>query len=187
MDDTLIDIYIPHIKECLKLDINYLYKDKLTDLYNRLFFDFYLNKIISEGNENIKCTYLILLDVDGLKFYNEKYGYEIGNQILKNIGNVLLLLKKDNYFFARFDSDCFAIILNNCSYLQIKNIVDFLSQKINDIKITCDNNNVENIKTLIGIIKLNIGENFNNFINKCDLSMFANRNPGKGGVFYLQS
>jgi diguanylate cyclase (GGDEF)-like protein/PAS domain S-box-containing protein len=88
----------------------YKYYDSLTGLPNFISFKIHLSEIIK--NKIYKKFGLILIDIYNMSVINASYGFETGNEILKEITKNL---KKEfsNGYVARIESDEFAIIIPN--------------------------------------------------------------------------
>ena len=78
--------------------------DPLTELYNKRAFDRFYRK---EGED----IALALVDVDYFKQYNDTYGHEAGDNLLKTIGNILQEVAAEyDYIVYRVGGDEFAAI-----------------------------------------------------------------------------
>jgi diguanylate cyclase (GGDEF)-like protein len=86
------------------------FHDSLTKLPNRRLFFKNLQQAIDEKNKSV----LIMIDLDGFKEINDKYGHDAGDETLRQIANSLNNFKKyDNDIIARLGGDEFAMLLNN--------------------------------------------------------------------------
>lgn len=100
-----------HIKELQSL-VN---EDGLTGLYNhRCFYDKLRDIIdISEYKDNLVS--LIFIDIDYFKNYNDSYGHQKGDDILKQLGRILRENIRRGDIVARYGGEEFAIILPDTS------------------------------------------------------------------------
>jgi GGDEF domain-containing protein len=100
--------------------------DDLTGLYNRRKFQ--------DDSKNIKNPILLIVNIDRFKYYNELYGIEVGDFILKEIAKrfKILLSKKDVYIY-RLGADDFGILSSknkiNADKLS-KTIIDYFKNDI---------------------------------------------------------
>jgi len=86
--------------------------DKLTNIYNRNFFEEILNDIIEKVIQNNYYFAFVLLDMNYLKEFNDNYGHKIGDDALIHLTEFIkkFLTKKD--VFARLGGDEFVIIFD---------------------------------------------------------------------------
>ncbi len=82
--------------------------DQMTQLENRQQLNNYLNNLVFKAED--KPT-LILFDINSLTIFNEAYGYEVGDQIIKDVANILANYVTDDIHAYRMDGDGFAIVM----------------------------------------------------------------------------
>ncbi len=69
-------------------------KDGLTDVYNHRFFHDALSKKVIECEEENEALSMIFIDIDYFKHYNDLYGHQKGDQVLKTIGEILKIIQE---------------------------------------------------------------------------------------------
>jgi diguanylate cyclase (GGDEF)-like protein len=84
--------------------------DSLTGLPNRYHLQTYLDMQLDVLNKDDTFLSLMLLDIDNLKFINDTFGHEFGDQLLKEITQRLSRICGDRYMLARFVGDEFVIV-----------------------------------------------------------------------------
>lgn len=92
---------------------NFSNKDFLTGLFNRRYFYDDMQEYLSSIEENPAPYAVALIDVDGLKDINDKYGQDGGDKILKHIAKRLIDDTKSNDTVARFGGGDFCVLLKN--------------------------------------------------------------------------
>ncbi len=86
--------------------------DELTGLYNRRYFYQKLDHEIERAKEQGYPISIIMLDVDGFKKFNDRYGHLKGDALLRTVGSVLRSSIRENLDFAfRYGGDEFVMIL----------------------------------------------------------------------------
>ncbi|MBI5787930.1 MAG: diguanylate cyclase [Candidatus Schekmanbacteria bacterium] len=86
--------------------------DGLTGLVTHSFFHFYLEQAFKEADKHNPFS-LLLLDMDVFHQLNQKYGYQIGDELLKKVSQILLQMVRDEDVVARFAGEEFCILLRN--------------------------------------------------------------------------
>ncbi len=101
----------------LKLMTKFAYIDHLTGIPNRRYYDEQMMRHIrrADDDEGYKFS-LISFDIDKFKDFNDFYGHEIGDVVLKEVAKIVSKdIKGDKDLFARVGGEEFAIILSGCS------------------------------------------------------------------------
>ncbi len=102
--------------------IRYLtFHDKLTGLYNRLYFEEELRRLDTERQLPIS---LIMGDVNGLKLVNDAFGHQEGDKLLIRIAGILKDCCRKEDVVARLGGDEFAIFLPRTSNRVTTEIMD---------------------------------------------------------------
>lgn len=105
-------------------------KDGLTGVYNHRFFCDILKKIIKESENDNKSVSMIFIDIDYFKYYNDLYGHQKGDDILRDIGNILIDNVRTQDIVARYGGEEFAIILPDTKEDEATLIAEGIRKKI---------------------------------------------------------
>ena len=85
--------------------------DGLTGLYNHRYFHESLNEKVNESKRDGTCISLLFIDIDNFKYYNDIYGHQKGDEILRIISTIMSENVRKNDFIARYGGEEFAAIL----------------------------------------------------------------------------
>lgn len=98
-------------------NFEYTYKlattDGLTELYNHRFFQEQIRKQIKIAEKTKGNFSLILIDIDFFKKFNDKYGHQAGDAVLKHVARTLKASVRTEDFVCRYGGEEMTIILNN--------------------------------------------------------------------------
>ncbi|MBF8984205.1 diguanylate cyclase [Lutibacter sp. B2] len=108
--NKMIDSLFKHKRENENLR-NISNTDELTLLYNHRYFYECLNKSIGQGMRPIT---ILFCDIDKFKSLNDIHGYNTGDIILKEIGNIIKETVKNSEFIFRYGGEEYVVLLENC-------------------------------------------------------------------------
>jgi PAS domain S-box-containing protein len=86
-------------------------RDPLTDLPNRRVFDRRIAATTQQDEISTGDTAILYLDLDGLKRVNDRYGHEVGDELLRAVGRRLSTVLRSGDSLARLGGDEFAAII----------------------------------------------------------------------------
>ncbi|MFP3253480.1 MAG: diguanylate cyclase [Hydrogenobaculum sp.] len=107
----------------------YRFYDTLTELPNFLAFKFYVSDAVE--SKRYKNFALIIIDIYNMSFVNSTYGFDVGNEVLKEVANILKQEFQEG-FVARIGNDEFGIFVPDIEseYILIYKIRSILDRKI---------------------------------------------------------
>ncbi|GEM_PF-2856128 len=123
-----LEIKDKNLMESSKLLIKSIYKDALTDAYNRAGYIEYL-KEFSRGE--YQPLGLIVIDIDGLKLLNDNLGHSYGDEILKKASKIFTdLASVQQGIVCRIGGDEFVILLPNYPQKKLEDYCRKIHSKI---------------------------------------------------------
>ena len=170
------DIHLQNekVKEKLTFEAEH---DKLTNLYNRTGYASLYRRMMLD-----KALY-ILIDVDGFKEINDKYGHDIGDRVLIKLAKTLdTNFIEDNAFVFRIGGDEFAVLVENIDDAMDNSIVERMN-KINAI-LSAHNEKMPSFSLSIGIAHGDEDDTTDSLFKKADNALYKVKQSGKSGVIY---
>ena len=124
-----VSIALENVK--LYRELKYLaLSDPLTNMYNYRHFANSLDHEISRMKRYKENLCLLMLDVDDFKRYNDTFGHLEGDQLLKQIGQVLHDYLRSLDIACRYAGDEFVVILPKTQILQAKIVANKITHTI---------------------------------------------------------
>lgn len=87
------------------------FKDELTGLYNRRFFNLRLEEELSRYRRFNHPVSVVLLDLDGFKAVNDEFGHTVGDETLREVSQILMKHSRGINVVSRYGGDEFAVLL----------------------------------------------------------------------------
>jgi len=154
--------------------------DALTGIYNRRYFDYYMEKtILFSKKSNIPLIFM-LLDIDHFKKVNDNYGHQCGDEALKHISNIIERNVRNSDAFVRFGGEEFAVIMPNTDVGEGLIIAERIREAIEKNDFTYNN---ERIHFTISIgVSFYSGEKVEEFIQKTDNALYNAKENGRNQI-----
>jgi len=127
--------------------------DSLTTLYNRKHFDTVFSSITKIANENNwKCAF-VMLDIDYFKPFNDTYGHDMGDMVIKAISSTLKKSFNKQYeYLFRIGGEEFGIIIMDTNIQKVEKSLQNLQKNIKDLKIPHTASSTGFITASMGVI-----------------------------------
>ncbi|HHY81408.1 MAG TPA: diguanylate cyclase [Clostridiales bacterium] len=87
--------------------------DGLTEIYNHRHFYDSLKMFTNKAKQSNTHVSLLIIDIDHFKHYNDMFGHQQGDAVLKKIASILKENTRPEDFVARYGGEEFAVILPN--------------------------------------------------------------------------
>ncbi|MBS5949209.1 MAG: diguanylate cyclase [Clostridium sp.] len=127
---------------------NLVNKDGLTGVYNHRYFQDSLKELIINAKKKKSKLAMILTDIDYFKHYNDLYGHQKGDEILRCIGEILRDNSGEKSITARYGGEEFAIILPNTNEEEALKIADKIRVIIEKTKFYGEENQPNGVLTV---------------------------------------
>ncbi|HEY1426235.1 MAG TPA: GGDEF domain-containing protein [Caulobacteraceae bacterium] len=104
--------------------------DALTSLANRKAFDEELERVCHAADLSGEPVQLAVLDIDHFKTFNDTWGHQTGDQVLRYVASVIGRLGAPPRFAARYGGEEFAMIFVNEDSLDVDAVLREICQEI---------------------------------------------------------
>lgn len=159
--------------------------DELTGLYNRRAFQNVLDRELRRSKRYKKPLSLIMLDIDGFKEINDKFGHRAGDGVLRSLALNLQKAIREIDFLARYGGDEFAVILPETEAKQAAVLAERLKKTIKNYTIDAGGS-LCNITMSMGVadVSANMGSD-DDLISRADKVLYMSKENGGDSVEVL--
>lgn len=152
--------------------------DALTNLYNRRYFTQELEKQF-EQFKNSSLT-LILFSFDDFKLYNELYGSNDGDEMLKSFANILKIIISTRGTIGRYSGKEFSVCLPLCSTDEAEMIVNDIREELNNVLSNSEETTKRFLTFSAGISSYPASaSNMNQLLTYANMAVYAGKKSGK--------
>lgn len=157
------------------------YTDSLTGIANRKKFDTKLAREIVKANDAGSHLCLAVGDIDFFKQFNDTYGHQVGDQVLKLVARSLHENVKGSDLAARYGGEEFALVLPNTE-------LDDAFRLVETIRTTIASRRVRNkrkdkdfgtVTLSLGVAQFKPGEVATDFLGRADSALYQAKKSGR--------
>ncbi len=130
--------------------------DALTGLLNRGGLDTSLEQYKHMARDTSQFVFsIIAIDVNGLKYVNDTYGHEAGDQLIKQVADILLTSTRKTDIISRSGGDEYIVLCPNTDHKRTLPIVDRIRELEQETNISCTSKQTG--KTEIIPVRMSLG------------------------------
>ncbi|MGA2441039.1 MAG: GGDEF domain-containing protein [Tepidisphaeraceae bacterium] len=158
--------------------------DALTSLNNRARFDEALKSQFAAARASGAALTLLMLDIDKFKSINDRYGHQVGDQVLANLGKLLKSAARAKDLAARYGGEEMAMILPETPRPVGAAIAETIRQAVAKQPILCGKQIVA-ITVSIGIATLEANSRMTDpghLLKAADMAVYAAKHSGRNCV-----
>lgn len=175
---------IESLKENLESVRQEAMTDALTGIANRKFLDMALRGAVSEAEAEDAPFCVALTDIDFFKKFNDTYGHQVGDQVLKLVAMILRQSVKGRDTAARYGGEEFAILLPNTRLNDARGLCEQIRRTVSSKRIRNRQTGEEmgSITLSIGVSQFRRGETVDALIQRADESLYVAKRNGRNQV-----
>jgi diguanylate cyclase (GGDEF)-like protein len=160
--------------------------DDLTGLVNRREFERRLQSAIADCQSFFHQHTLCYIDLDQFKIVNDTCGHVVGDELLRQVTDLLRTRVRATDVLARLGGDEFGLLLNHCPIEQAFHITNVMRQSLQDFRFIWQGK-VFNISISIGIVEINsASQDLPTVLSAADAACYVAKNKGRNRIHIYQ-
>lgn len=187
---VLLGAYFTHQKMTRRLakakrHLQLAYMDVLTQLPNRRYYDFFVNKEWKRAMRQGYPLSMIMIDIDYFKIYNDKMGHIQGDQCLHNVARTMRrYFRRAGDLIARYGGEEFCVVAA-CDAEQITQLAEILRKSVEDMQLPHPGSKISSFVTIsLGTATMVPDETmeFEELLRRADQSLYLAKENGRNRV-----
>ena len=174
--------------EELKRDLEHVRREAMTDgltgLANRKAFDSEFDRVMHMASQNKTLFTLLMLDIDHFKSFNDNFGHQVGDQVLRLVARTLKDSIKGKDFAARYGGEEFAIILPDTDLIGAVSVGNTLRKAVasKDVINRSTGKVLGRITMSVGIAEYENDKMPEDLIERADKALYTAKHNGRNQV-----
>jgi diguanylate cyclase (GGDEF)-like protein/PAS domain S-box-containing protein len=158
-------------------------RDPLTSLFNRRYVEESFERELSRADRDGSTIGTIMLDIDRFKQFNDTFGHDGGDAILKEFSAVLLAQTRKEDIVCRYGGEEFLVILPGATLEDSRSRAEKMLEGIRKIAVITRGRELGHISASLGVaIYPNHGNTMGSLIRAADGAMYQAKTYGRDCV-----
>ncbi|MCK5110941.1 MAG: GGDEF domain-containing protein [Arcobacteraceae bacterium] len=180
-----IEEAIPAIKvKSIMTELNEsVYRDSLTGLYNRKFFDEESKMLVPLAIREGFNIAVLMLDMDHFKAVNDEHGHDVGDQVLRMLGKVIKSSIRESDIAIRMGGEEFLVLLVNIDENHVLDVANKIRENVakTPIKLANGDNFYKTISTGVSLFPTD-SDNLQEVVINSDIALYEAKDSGRNKV-----
>jgi diguanylate cyclase len=158
--------------------------DALTGIANRKFFEQRIEENVRDAMRTGDDLCLLVLDIDHFKKFNDTYGHQLGDQVLRLVAKTFTECIKGRDTAARYGGEEFVVLLPHTNLANAIKLADHLRLTVAGKMIVNrqTGKSLGQITLSIGVAHYRSGEPVTKFIQRADKALYKAKGSGRNQV-----
>ncbi|MDP1913828.1 GGDEF domain-containing protein [Brevundimonas sp.] len=158
--------------------------DALTNLANRKAFDEHLESACAQAETGGGALTLAVLDIDHFKRFNDTWGHQTGDQVLRYVASVMGRVAKAPRIAARYGGEEFAMIFPHESRAQVETALEAIRKEIasRSLRRRSTDDELGAVTLSAGFAQRRPGETASALLDRADAALYASKHAGRNRV-----
>ena len=158
--------------------------DALTTLANRKAFDEGLAQACETARVSGKPLSLAIMDIDHFKRFNDTWGHQTGDQVLRYVASVMARVGENPRLAARFGGEEFAVIFPGEPTSALMSELDEIRTEIGSraLKRRSTNEELGSVKISVGVADFCPGDTPTSLLERADAALYASKRGGRDRI-----
>lgn len=176
---TVSDERKRHLKQLSESHRQDTLKDALTEVANRRALDNELRRRSAELERKHTPFALVFIDIDHFKRFNDRYGHQAGDAVLRGVAQTLDEITREMDLVARYGGEEFAIVLPNSSVREAKDAAERARRKIEAHCFTFQGVRRMKITISVGLAQAIESECVAFLVKRADTALYSSKQSGR--------
>jgi diguanylate cyclase len=175
---------LDQIKDSLKQAEEHSNTDALTGLANRRALEAFLRTSQISAMEAGTPLSILMIDIDHFKKFNDSFGHQVGDQVLRLVGKVLQENVRDCDLAARYGGEELMAILPGAALEACTEAAERIRRRIGEARLTrrTTGEEITSVTVSIGVAQFRMAESADGMIERCDRALYQAKRAGRNCV-----
>jgi diguanylate cyclase (GGDEF)-like protein len=156
-------------------------------LFNRRYFEEVMDKEWSKASQEQSSLSLLMLDLDHFKRFNDNFGHDAGDYVLKEVANLLTRTISDNHVACRLGGEELAIICPETSIQHSLDIANDIVEQVRELHLDMKGLSLGQLGVSIGVVTFpDLNASPDELVKVADTALYQAKDNGRSQAIHSQ-
>ena len=172
----------------LKRELDLVRKEALTDsltgVANRKSFDVNIKRLIDDTKRKDNTFSMIMLDIDHFKEFNDNFGHQLGDQVLRLVARTLTDGVKGRDIVCRYGGEEFIVLLPETNIMGAERVASDIRMSVEERELVnkTTGEKIGHITISGGVAEYRAGESLDDIVERADNALYTAKNNGRNQI-----
>lgn len=158
-------------------------RDPLTGLYNRRYMNETLDRELHKAHRHKHAVGIVMLDIDHFKMFNDTYGHDVGDEVLKQVATFLQSSIRSDDVVCRYGGEEFLFIMTDVPLHSVRRRAEEIRAGIQTLAVEYEGQALKTITVSLGVASFpEHGDTAECVISLADKALYRAKAQGRNCV-----
>ncbi|WP_394251560.1 GGDEF domain-containing protein [Vibrio profundi] len=159
--------------------------DPLTGLYNRRFFEEAIENEWSKSGQTQEPLSLLMLDLDHFKRFNDNFGHDAGDYVLKEVSNLIKRVIDEDHVACRLGGEELAVLSPNCNAKDALELANVIVQAVRELHLDMKGLSLGQLGVSIGVTTYpELNASTQEMVKAADTALYQAKDNGRSQAIH---
>ncbi|NNM72130.1 PleD family two-component system response regulator [Enterovirga aerilata] len=176
--------FAERLRDGVQLSMDAAITDGLTGLHNRRYLDMHLANLFEDAVRRGADLALLLLDIDRFKSVNDRYGHDVGDEVLREFATRIRTLTRGVDLVARYGGEEIVVVVPDASLDEARMVAERIRERVGSSPFAYANRTRNlDVTVSIGVAARQLGDgSAGELVKRADIALYRAKEAGRNRV-----
>jgi two-component system cell cycle response regulator len=176
--------FAERLRDGVQLSMDAAITDALTGLHNRRYLDVHLANLFDDAQRRGAEMAVLLLDIDRFKSVNDRFGHDVGDEVLREFATRIRTLTRGVDLVARYGGEEIVVVVPDASLDEARHVAERIRERVGGTPFSyAGRTRSLEVTVSIGVAARELGDSSaHEVVKRADIALYRAKEEGRNRV-----